>query len=106
MTVRTIVTASGRVTFTGSGYSSAGEARREDGGSIDGSLRIELDRTLAAANRANNATVRADGDRVTVVGDPTEAALLVPRGRLASTRRRWTPGCRAFASFPSHRRAS
>ena len=77
MTVRTVVTASGRVTFTGSGYSSAGEARREDGGAIAGSLRIELDRTLAAANRANNATVRADGDRVTVLGDPTEAALLV-----------------------------
>jgi len=77
MTVRTIVTASGRVTFSGSGYSSSGEARREDGGAIDGNLRIELDRTLSAANRANNATVRAEGDRVTVVGDPTEAALLV-----------------------------
>jgi Ca2+-transporting ATPase len=77
MTVRIIVTASGRVTFSGAGYSPTGEARREDGGSIDGALRIELDRTLAAANRANNASVRDEGGRVTAIGDPTEAALLV-----------------------------
>jgi len=77
MTVRVVVTASGRVSFSGSGYAPDGEARREGGGPIDGTLRVELDRALAAADRANNATVREVGGRWLVQGDPTEGALLV-----------------------------
>jgi Ca2+-transporting ATPase len=77
MTVRTVVTASGRVSFTGSGYAPDGEARRDDGGPIDGVLRAELDRALAAADRANNAAVREENGRWIVQGDPTEGALLV-----------------------------
>jgi Ca2+-transporting ATPase len=77
MTVRVVVTASGRVTFTGSGYAPDGEARRDDGEPIDGDLRAELDRALAAADRANNATVRNEGGLWKVEGDPTEGALLV-----------------------------
>jgi P-type Ca2+ transporter type 2C len=77
MTVRVVVTASGRVSFTGSGYAPVGEARRDGGGAIDGDLRAELDRALSAADRANNATVREEGGQWKVQGDPTEGALLV-----------------------------
>jgi len=77
MTVRVVVTASGRVTFDGSGYEPVGEMRREDGGPIDGPLRVELERALAAADRANNAVVEEHDGRWSVQGDPTEGALLV-----------------------------
>jgi Ca2+-transporting ATPase len=77
MTVRVVVTASGRVTFGGAGYAPEGEVRREDGGVIDGPLRIELEKALAAADRANNAAVQERDGRWTVQGDPTEGALLV-----------------------------
>ena len=77
MTVRVVVTASGRVSFTGSGYSPQGEVQREGGGSVDGALREELMRALAAAYLANNATVREEDGRWMVEGDPTEGALLV-----------------------------
>jgi Ca2+-transporting ATPase len=77
MTVRVVVTASGRVTFEGSGYEPKGDMRREGGGPIDGSLRVELERALAAADRANNAEVHERDHRWTVQGDPTEGALLV-----------------------------
>src|SRR3982751_2603299 len=77
MTVRVVVTASGRVSFTGSGYSPQGEVRRDDGGSIEGDLRIELDRALAAADRANNAEIVEQDGRWSAQGDPTEGALLV-----------------------------
>ena len=40
-------------------------------------LRIELDRALAAADRANNAAVRDEAVAWIVQGDPTEGALLV-----------------------------
>ncbi len=77
MTVRVVVTASGRVAFEGSGYTPAGGVRREDGGPIDGALAVELERVLGAADRANNATVQEHDGRWTVQGDPTEGALLV-----------------------------
>jgi P-type Ca2+ transporter type 2C len=77
MTVRVVVTASGRVTFGGTGYAPEGEVRREDGGPIEGALLGELERALAAADRANNATVQERDGRWAVQGDPTEGALLV-----------------------------
>jgi len=77
MTVRVVVTASGRVELSGSGYSPVGEARTQDGHPIEGPLRIELERALAAADLANNATVREENGKWIVEGDPTEGALLV-----------------------------
>jgi Ca2+-transporting ATPase len=77
MTVRVVVTASGRVTFDGSGYEPSGEVRREGGGVVDGLLRLELEKALAVADRANNATIQEREGRWTVQGDPTEGALLV-----------------------------
>jgi Ca2+-transporting ATPase len=77
MTVRVVVTASGRVEFEGSGYAPEGAVRRQGGQAIEGPLRVELERALAAADRANNATIEQRDGRWTVQGDPTEGALLV-----------------------------
>ena len=77
MTVRVAVTASGRVTFDGSGYAPEGTVRADGGGPVEGALRAEIDRALAVADRANNASVQQQHGRWTVQGDPTEGALLV-----------------------------
>jgi Ca2+-transporting ATPase len=77
MTVRVVVTASGRVTFEGSGYAPVGGVLRDGGGPLDGPLRVEVERALAAADRANNAAIHVRDGRWTVEGDPTEGALLV-----------------------------
>jgi P-type Ca2+ transporter type 2C len=77
MTVRVVVTASGRVTFEGSGYAPHGSVHVEGGRPVEGALRVELERALAAADRANNASIHETAGRWTVQGDPTEGALLV-----------------------------
>ncbi len=77
MTVRVVVTASGRVTFGGSGYAPEGEVQLEGGGVVGGMLRLELHRALAAADRANNAVVLEHDGQWMIQGDPTEGALLV-----------------------------
>ncbi|HEX5830896.1 MAG TPA: cation-translocating P-type ATPase [Gemmatimonadaceae bacterium] len=77
MTVRVVVTASGRAVFGGTGYAPEGAVRLEGDGAMSGALRAELERALAAADRANNAEVRTVHGRWTVQGDPTEGALLV-----------------------------
>jgi Ca2+-transporting ATPase len=77
MTVRTVVTASGRVRLDGTGYAPTGDVHREGGGAIDGALRVEFVRALAAADRANNAVLQERDGRWTVQGDPTEGALIV-----------------------------
>lgn len=77
MTVRTVVTASGRVSLGGTGYEPEGKVQRDGGGVIDGTLRFELVRALGAANRANNAVLQERDGRWVVQGDPTEGALIV-----------------------------
>lgn len=77
MTVRAILTASGRIDFAGTGYAPEGEVRRAGGGAIDGELRSEYLRVLAAADRANNAVLQERDGRWMVQGDPTEGALIV-----------------------------
>ena len=71
MTVRALVTASGRADLTGSGYAPQGELRAA------GALREEAERALAAAHLCNNATVAEREGRWLVLGDPTEGALKV-----------------------------
>lgn len=77
MTVRVVVTASGRVQLSGSGYAPEGEVSRDGGGPIDGTLRIELERSLAVADRASNAILQEQDGHWKVLGDPTEGALCV-----------------------------
>ncbi|HEX6973110.1 MAG TPA: HAD-IC family P-type ATPase, partial [Vicinamibacterales bacterium] len=77
MTVRVAVTASARAIFTGSGYSPDGTVQCADGSVVDGDFRVELERALAVADRANNASVHLRDGQWVVQGDPTEGALLV-----------------------------
>lgn len=85
MTVRTVVTASGRVDLAGIGYNPAGEAL-SDGKTLEtGPLRSEVRRTLRAADLANNANLVQDGDRWSIQGDPTEGALLVAARKVGLT---------------------
>ncbi len=81
MTVRLVVTASGRVTLGGSGYTPEGAVEREGGGTVDGPVAAELNRALVAGERASNATVVREGGRWTIHGDPTEGALIVAAGK-------------------------
>src|SRR5690606_27975167 len=77
MTVRVVVTASGRVEFEGTGYAPIGHVRRADGGDVDGALQSELLRALTIAERCNNAVLQHSDGRWRVQGDPTEGALIV-----------------------------
>jgi P-type Ca2+ transporter type 2C len=76
MTVRTVVTASGRVELSGTGYAPEGEVHVAGGALLEGALRSELQRALTVADRANNAELHERDGRWTVQGDPTEGALV------------------------------
>jgi Ca2+-transporting ATPase len=77
MTVRVVVTASGRANLSGTGYAPDGDVQVEGGAPLEGPLRIELRRALTVAHRANNAVVQNREGRWSVQGDPTEGALVV-----------------------------
>ena len=77
MTVRAVVTASGRVNLQGTGYAPEGAVLVEGGVALEGALRVELQRALTTADRANNAVLQESAGRWTVQGDPTEGALIV-----------------------------
>lgn len=82
MTVRAVLTASGRVNLGGTGYAPEGEVTQQrtggnEGAGLDDAVREEIERALAVGDRANNAVLRQDGDGWTVRGDPTEGALIV-----------------------------
>lgn len=78
MTLREVVTASGRVVLEGTGYEPVGEATIEGGDDAS----IEAFRTLAGGSLANNAQL-AEVDGVwEIQGDPTEAAFLVAERKL------------------------
>ena len=85
MTVRAVITASGRVNLSGMGYSFEGKVSQggvgaipdDKEGVIEAALRIELERALTVADRANNAVLQERDGQWTVQGDPTEGALIV-----------------------------
>lgn len=77
MTVREVVTPSGRIRFGGTGYDPEGPIAVEGGAPLEGGLRLELERALTVADRANNAVLQERDGRWTVQGDPTEGALIV-----------------------------
>ena len=88
MTVRVVVTASGRVAFEGSGYAPHGtvqrDERRTDRWRRCGSSSSARSRSPICAN---NATVQERDGRWTVQGDPTEGALLVAARKAGLERR-------------------
>jgi Ca2+-transporting ATPase len=85
MTVRTVVTASGRVDLTGTGYDPTGDISQDGHAITNEALRTEVQRTLSAADRANNATLQKQGGRWVAQGDPTEAALIVAARKVGLT---------------------
>jgi Ca2+-transporting ATPase len=77
MTVRTLVSASGRVELTGAGYDPNGDVLQDGKPIVDGDLRVEVWRALGAATLASNARLSNENGTWNVMGDPTEGALLV-----------------------------
>jgi calcium-translocating P-type ATPase len=82
MTIQKVVTGSGEVDVTGSGYRPEGELR-VDGRRLDDPVLLdEVSAVLAAGSLANDATLREEGGQWTIQGDPTEAAFLVAEAKV------------------------
>jgi Ca2+-transporting ATPase len=77
MTVRALVTASGRLDIAGTGYAPEGELRVGGDRLGEGPLRLEAERALQAGHLCNNAVLAERDGRWSVLGDPTEGALKV-----------------------------
>ena len=85
MTIVKVVTPSVEVDITGIGYEPVGEVHIHGTPVDDPALRREVELVLEGGSLANDATLRADGDRWEVLGDPTEAAFLVAERKLGLT---------------------
>ena len=77
MTVRALITAGGRVGFTGSGYDPRGAVRACEQPAITAAHAREIERILSAGFVSNNAEMIERGGLPGVLGDPTEGALQV-----------------------------
>src|SRR5512141_666147 len=87
MTVRTVITASGRVDLTGAGYEPSGEVQ-QGGAPVEDPLLLEVvEKALGAGDLANNAALRGKAARSTIQGDPTEAALVLAARKLGQAPR-------------------
>ncbi len=82
MTVRTVVTPSGRVDFTGAGYDPKGTVLQEGQPLSKPCLKEEVETALRAAYLVNNAALLSLDGTWTIQGDPTEGALLVAAHKL------------------------
>ncbi len=83
MTVERVLTASGEVRLTGTGYRAEGRPEALSGSLEDAALTVELELVLLGGVLANNAAVTETDDDVEVHGDPTEAAFVVAARKLA-----------------------
>ena len=77
MTIQRVVTRSGEVEVTGTGYEPAGELLAGGRPLGAGDLRDEVHIVLSGGSLANDASLREEDGRWVVIGDPTEAAFLV-----------------------------
>lgn len=100
MTVREIWTPGGSVTVTGSGYSPDGELVPRNGpfSSIDTNCALRW--TLTAGAACNDAELTHDGDNWDIVGDPTEAAMLVAATKAGVTAESLGNGQLRVAAIP------
>lgn len=80
MTVQSIITREQAYTVTGVGYEPRG-AFLADGVVVESAEVPTLAEALRAALLCNDATLRNEGGRWTIQGDPTEAALVVAAGK-------------------------
>ncbi|MFO7280598.1 MAG: calcium-translocating P-type ATPase [Thermoanaerobacterales bacterium] len=92
MTITTVVTGSGEVELTGSGYSPEGEVlvdgRPLDAEGADAALAEEVAFVLGGGSLASDAVLREEDGVWTVQGDPTEGAFLVAEAKLGITETR------------------
>ncbi len=78
MTVKAVVTASGRVTLGGTGYEPEGEVTSQPLEATDEeALHLELVQALTVGDRATNAVLQNQDGHWSIQGDPTEGALIV-----------------------------
>lgn len=82
MTIEKVVTGSGEVEVTGSGYRPEGDLRTDGRPLDDPVLLDEVRAVLAAGSLANDAVLREQGGEWTIQGDPTEAAFLVAEAKV------------------------
>ena len=75
MTVRVVMSASGRADLTGTGYEPMGELLAGGAPLPPGAHRTEAERALAVGFLTNNATLSGRDSHWVVIGDPTEGAL-------------------------------
>jgi magnesium-transporting ATPase (P-type) len=91
MTIERVITASGEVEITGSGYIPVGEAVVGDQPLLPGPLLHEVHLVLRGGSLANDASTReTEEGRWEIQGDPTEAAFLVAERKLGITDARLT----------------
>jgi P-type Ca2+ transporter type 2C len=85
MTIEKVVTASGEVDVTGTGYRPVGELH-VDGAPLDDPVLLEEVRfVLGGGSLANDAVLRETDEVWSVQGDPTEAAFLVAEAKIGLT---------------------
>ena len=82
MTIERVVTPSGEVEVTGSGYRPEGELRVDGRPLEDPVLLEEVQAVLAAGSLANDAVLREECGEWTILGDPTDAAFLVAEAKV------------------------
>jgi potassium/sodium efflux P-type ATPase len=82
MTIEKVVTPSGEVDVTGSGYRPDGEIQLNGRRLDDPVLLDEVRAVLVGGSLANDAALREENDEWTIQGDPTEAAFLVAEAKV------------------------
>jgi len=85
MTIQRIVTHSGSVDVSGTGYQPEGELTADGRPLERGALRSEVRGVLGGGSLANDAILREEDGTWRVHGDPTEAAFLVAERKLGTT---------------------
>jgi calcium-translocating P-type ATPase len=89
MTIEKVVTASGEVEVTGTGYRPEGELRVDGAALTDPVLLDEVRFVIGGGSLANDAVLRQEPDgQWTVQGDATEAAFLVAEAKIGLTEAR------------------
>jgi potassium/sodium efflux P-type ATPase len=86
MTIERVVTPSGEVEVTGTGFRPEGEILREGRPLDDDTLLDEVRWALTAGSLANDARLMDEGEDWTVLGDPTEVAFLVAEAKVEGLR--------------------
>jgi potassium/sodium efflux P-type ATPase len=91
MTVERVVTPSGEVQITGTGYTPEGRMVLPDGIALESeqgqAVADEVMTTLAAGTLANDGELREENGKWEIVGDPTEVSLIVAARKVKADRK-------------------